>query len=76
MNLPLTTKEFTQILTAITEAKTFNRNIKSVCKSIHNTELLTKSQERLLELESLLNTLNEYYSEYYEQWDDFCLHFM
>lgn len=64
MNLPLTTIEFTQILTAITEAKTFNRNIKSVCKSIHNTELLNKSQERLLELEALLNKLKEFNLEY------------
>lgn len=63
MNLPLTTQEFLDILTAILEAKEFNSHLKSVCESMNNTELATKSQKRLKELEILLNSLKEYYLE-------------
>lgn len=63
MNLPLTTQEFLDILTAILEAKEFNSHLKSVCKSMNNTELAAKSQKRLEELEVLLNSLKEYYLE-------------
>lgn len=63
MNLPLTTEEFLDILTAIVEAKEFNKHLKSVYESINNTKLATKSQKRLEELEVLLNSLKEYYLE-------------
>lgn len=63
MNLPLTTQEFLDILTAILEAKEFNSHLKSVCESMNNTELAAKSQKRLKELEILLNSLKEYYLE-------------
>lgn len=63
MNLPLTTQEFLDILTAIIEAKEFNKHLKSVCESVNNTKLATKSQKRLEELEVLLNSLQEYYLE-------------
>lgn len=63
MNLPLTTEEFLGILTAILEVKEFNSHLKSVCESMNNTELATKSQKRLKELEILLNSLKEYYLE-------------
>lgn len=63
MNLPLTTKEFLDILTAILEAKEFNRHLKTVSESINKTELAAESQKRLEELEVLLNSLKEYYLE-------------
>lgn len=63
MNLPLTTQEFLDILTAILEAKEFNRHLKTVSESINKTELAAKSQKRLEELEVLLNSLKEYYLE-------------
>ena len=64
MNLPLTTQEFKDILTAIIEAKEFNRHIKSVSESINKTKLAAKSQKRIEELEVLLNSLKEYYLEH------------
>lgn len=63
MNLPLTTQEFLDILTAILEAKEFNRHLKTVSESINKTELAAESQKRLEELEVLLNSLKEYYLE-------------
>ena len=63
MNLPLTTQEFLDILTAILEAKEFNSYLKSVYESLNKNELATKSQKRLEELEVLLNSLKEYYLE-------------
>lgn len=63
MNLPLTTEEFLDILTAILEAKEFNRHLKTVSESINKTELAAESQKRLEELEVLLNSLKEYYLE-------------
>lgn len=63
MNLPLTTQEFLDILTAILEAKEFNSHLKSVYESLNKNELATKSQKRLEELEVLLNSLKEYYLE-------------
>lgn len=63
MNLPLTTEEFLGILTAILEAKEFNKHLKTVSESINKTELAAKSQKRLEELEVLLNSLKEYYLE-------------
>ena len=65
MNLPLTTQEFQDILTAIIEAKEFNRHLKSVIsESINKTKLAAKSQKRIEELEVLLNSLREYYLEH------------
>lgn len=63
MNLPLTTEEFLDILTAILEAKEFNRHLKTVSESLNKTELAAESQKRLEELEVLLNSLKEYYLE-------------
>lgn len=63
MNLPLTTEEFLDILTAILEAKEFNRHLKTVSESINKTELAAESQKRLEKLEVLLNSLKEYYLE-------------
>ena len=59
MNLPLTTQEFQDILTAIIEAKEFNRHLKSVSESLDKTKLAAKSQKRIEELEVLLNSLKE-----------------
>ena len=64
MNLPLTTQEFQDILTAIIEAKEFNKHLKSVSESLDKTKLAAKSQKRIEELEVLLNSLREYYSEH------------
>ena len=64
MNLPLTTQEFQDILTAIIEAKEFNRHLKSVSESLDKTKLAAKSQKTLEELEVLLNSLKEYYLEH------------
>ena len=64
MNLPLTTQEFLDILTAIIEAKEFNKHLKSVSESLDKTKLAAKSQKRIEELEVLLNSLREYYSEH------------
>ena len=64
MNLPLTTQEFQDILTAIIEAEEFNRHLKSVSESINKTKLAAKSQKRIEELEVLLNSLREYYLEH------------
>ena len=64
MNLPLTTQEFQDILTAIIEAKEFNRHLKSVSESLDKTKLAAKSQKRIEELEVLLNSLREYYLEH------------
>lgn len=64
MNLPLTTQEFQDILTAIIEAKEFNRHLKSVSESLDKTKLAAKSQKRIEELEVLLNSLKEYYLEH------------
>ena len=63
MNLPLTTQEFLDILTAIIEAKEFNKHLKSVSESLDKTKLAAKSQKRIEELEVLLNSLKEYYLE-------------
>ena len=64
MNLPLTTQEFQDILTAIIEAKEFNKHLKSVSESLDKTKLAAKSQKRIEELEVLLNSLREYYLEH------------
>ena len=64
MNLPLTNQEFQDILTAIIEAKEFNRHLKSVSESLDKTKLAAKSQKTLEELEVLLNSLKEYYLEH------------
>ena len=64
MNLPLTTQELQDILTAIIEAEEFNRHLKSVSESINKTKLAAKSQKRIEELEVLLNSLREYYLEH------------
>lgn len=64
MNLPLTTQEFQDILTAIIEAEEFNRHLKSVSESLDKTKLAAKSQKRIEELEVLLNSLKEYYLEH------------
>ena len=64
MNLPLTTQEFQDILTAIIEAKEFNKHLKSVSESLDKTKLAAKSQKRIEELEVLLNSLKEYYLEH------------
>lgn len=64
MNLPLTTQEFLDILTAIIEAKEFNKHLKSVSESLDKTKLAAKSQKRIEELEVLLNSLKEYYLEH------------
>lgn len=70
MELPITTQEFTEILSAISEAKIFNEDMEKSCKSVKNPsaltlEILEKSQNRIKKLENLTETLKDRYLEYF-----------
>lgn len=66
MELPITTQEFTEILSAIAEAKVFNEDMEKSCKSVKNPsaltlEILEKSQNRIKKLENLTDVLKDRY---------------